>query len=250
MRIPEGPVTSILLLGATSDIALAIARRCAAAKARVALAARSVGRLEADAQDIRIRYGSEVALHEFDVLDVDRHARFLDSLGELPDLVVCMVGLMEPQAELSVNSASARRVIETNYVAPALLIGEIANRMEARNRGTIVGVSSVAGDRGRASNYIYGSAKAGFTAFLSGLRARLSRSAVHVLTVKPGFVATRMTAGMNLPRLLTAQPDEVAEAILRAVRKRQDVIYVKPIWRVIMGLTRMMPERKFKTLKF
>jgi decaprenylphospho-beta-D-erythro-pentofuranosid-2-ulose 2-reductase len=250
VSLPEAQISSILLLGATSEIALAIARRCAAAKARVALAARSVGRLEADAEDIRIRYGSEVTLHEFDVLDIEQHAKFLDSIGVLPDVVVCLVGLMEPQADLLVNSANARRVMETNYVAPVLLLGEIANRMEARNRGTIVGVSSVAGDRGRASNYIYGSAKAGFAAFLSGLRARLSRSTVHVITVNPGFVATRMTAGKNLPRLLTAQPDEVAEAILRAARKRQDVIYVKPIWRVIMGMIGLMPERKFKTLKF
>jgi decaprenylphospho-beta-D-erythro-pentofuranosid-2-ulose 2-reductase len=250
VSLPESQISSILLLGASSDIALAIARRCAAAKARVALAARSVGRLEADAKDIRIRSGSEVTLHEFDVLAVEQHEKFLDAVGELPDVVVCMVGLMQPQAELLANSAGARRVMETNYVAPALLIGKIANRMEARNRGTIVGVSSVAGERGRASNYIYGSAKAGFTEFLSGLRARLSRSAVHVLTVKPGFVATRMTAGTNLPRFLTAQPDEVAEAILRAVDKRQDVIYAKPIWRVIMGAIRLIPERKFKTLKF
>ena len=250
MSLYEGDIASILILGATSDIALPLARRCAAANMRVALAARAVGRLEGDAQDIRIRYGNEVTLDEFDVLDVEKHTKFLDSLGELPDVVVCMVGLIKPHTSLLTNAASARRVMETNYVAPALIIGEIANRMEARNRGTIVGVSSVAGDRGRASNYTYGSAKAGFTEFLSGLRARLSPTAVHVLTVKPGFVATRMTADINPPKFLTAQPDEVAEAILRGVRKRRDVIYVKPVWRVIMGAIRLVPERKFKTLKF
>ena len=250
MTPPGSPISSILLLGATSDIASALAHRCAAAKAQVALAARSIERLEAHAQDIRIRYGCEVTLHEFDVLDVEHHSKFLDALGDLPDVVVCIVGLMEPQPDLMVNSADARRVMETNYVGPALLLGEIANRMEARNSGTIVGVTSVAGDRGRASNYIYGSAKAGFTAFLSGLRARLSRSAVHVITIKPGFVATRTIAGRNQPRLLTAQPDEVAEAILRAVRRRQDVVYVKPIWRVIMTMIGLLPERIFKMLRF
>jgi short-subunit dehydrogenase len=109
-------------------------------------------------------------------------------------------------------------------------------------------VSSVAGDRGRASNFIYGSAKAGFTAFLSGLRARLSRKNVHVITVKPGFVDTRMTAGMNLPPLLTAQPDEVAAAVLKAHAKGANVIYVGRIWRFIMLVIRLLPEPIFKRL--
>jgi short-subunit dehydrogenase len=250
VTIPGTPISSILLLGATSDIALAIAHRCAAPKARVALAARSVDRLDTHAQDIRIRYDSEVTLHEFDVLDVEQHTKFLDTFENLPDVVVCVVGLTEPQSDLLVDFCKARRVMETNYVAPALLLENIANRMEQRNRGTIVAVTSVAGDRGRASNYTYGSAKAGLTAFLSGLRARLSRSAVHVVTIKPGFVTTRMIAGLAPPQFLTAEPEEVAEAILRAVHRQQDVIYVKPIWRVIMAMIGLVPERIFKKLKF
>ena len=250
MTPPLGSVRSVLLLGGSSEIGLAIARRCAALKADVAIASRSAVRLEADAQDIRLRYGSSVTLHAFDVLDIAHHAKFLDGLGELPEIVVCVVGLVGRQADLAADHASAERVMETNYIAPALLIAEIANRMEARNRGTIVGVSSVAGDRGRASNYIYGSAKAGFTAFLSGLRARLSSSEVHVITVKPGFVATRMTAGMRLPPLLTAQPEELGEAMIRAIQKKQNVIYVRPVWRVIMLLIGLVPECLFKRLQF
>jgi hypothetical protein len=139
--------------------------------------------------------------------------------------------------------------METNYLAPALLLAEIANRMQARNRGTIVALSSVAGDRGRASNYTYGSAKAGFTAFLSGLRARLFGTAVRVITVKPGYVATRMTASMNTPRILTAQAEEVATAVLKACRRRRDVIYVRTIWRPIMALVRLLPETAFKRMR-
>ena len=140
-------------------------------------------------------------------------------------------------------------MLDTNYVAPALLLGEIANRMEQRGTGTIVGISSVAGERGRASNYVYGSSKAGFTAFLSGLRARLQRRGVRVITVKPGFVATRMTAGIKLPEMLTAQPEEVAASLDRAMRRQRDVIYVRRIWVIIMALIRAMPESLAKRLR-
>jgi NAD(P)-dependent dehydrogenase (short-subunit alcohol dehydrogenase family) len=113
-----------------------------------------------------------------------------------------------------------------------------------------VGVSSVAGDRGRGSNYIYGAAKAGFTAFLSGLRNRLAPAGIRVVTVKPGFVRTRMTAGMKLPPLLTAEPQEVGNAIFAAAEKRgRDVIYVRPIWRVVMTVIGLIPERIFKRLR-
>ena len=112
----------------------------------------------------------------------------------------------------------------------------------------IVGISSVAGDRGRGSNYIYGSAKAGFTAYLAGLRNRLAGEGVHVLTVKPGFVATAMTEGLDLPAPLTAQPEELGAAVLRAVAKKRNVIYTRPVWRLIMGVIRAIPEPIFKKL--
>jgi short-subunit dehydrogenase len=121
--------------------------------------------------------------------------------------------------------------------------------MERRGSGTIIGISSVAGERGRASNYVYGAAKAGFTAFLSGLRNRLAAKGVRVITVKPGFVATRMTEGMKLPPRLTAQPEEVAAAILAATSRRFDVTYVRPIWWLIMAIIRLIPEPVFKKLK-
>ena len=138
--------------------------------------------------------------------------------------------------------------MRSNYVGPALLLGGLAELFEQRGSGTLVGVSSVAGERGRADNYVYGSAKAGFTAFLSGLRNRCASSGVHVVTVKPGFVRTRMTDGMELPEKLTATPDEVAAATLKAIRHRRDVIYVRRIWRGIMFVVRAMPERVFKRL--
>jgi short-subunit dehydrogenase len=164
-------------------------------------------------------------------------------------VVVCAVGLLGDQKAAETDAALAETVIRTNYLAPALLLGEFANRMEARGSGAIIGISSVAGDRGRASNYMYGAAKAGFTAFLSGLRNRLASKGVNVVTVKPGFVATRMTAGMNLPKLLTAQPAEVAATIERGITRGATIIYAYPIWRFIMLAIAHIPEFMFKKMK-
>ena len=139
--------------------------------------------------------------------------------------------------------------MRSNFEGPASIMATLANRFEERGSGTLVGVSSVAGERGRATNYVYGGAKAGFTAFLSGLRNRLAKKGVHVLTVLPGFVATRMTAGMDLPAKLTAQPAEVADKIAAAVAAGRNVIYVRSVWWLIMMIIRNIPERIFKGMK-
>jgi decaprenylphospho-beta-D-erythro-pentofuranosid-2-ulose 2-reductase len=237
---------SVLVAGATSDIGRAVARAYAEAGRSVILAARDPNRLEADAQDLHLRYGTSVHLAALDVLDTAHHAAFVDALPELPQTVVMVAGLLGDHAVSERESAAAELIMRTNYVGPCILLGEIANRMAARGAGTIIGISSVAGDRGRASNYLYGSAKAGLSAFLSGLRNRLAAKNVQVITVKPGFVATRMTAAMKLPGLLTAQPQEVARRVLRAEQKGEDVIYVRPIWRLIMLCIKLIPERRFK----
>ncbi|MGH7224057.1 MAG: SDR family NAD(P)-dependent oxidoreductase, partial [Gemmataceae bacterium] len=144
---------------------------------------------------------------------------------------------------------TAEAVMRSNYIGPAIVLAETANRMVARGSGIIVGISSVAGERGRARNYVYGSAKAGFTAYLSGLRNRLGGTGVRVITVLPGYVATRMTEGLATPALLTAEPIEVAKAILAAEAKGHDVIYVRRIWRLIMVIIRAVPERLFKKMR-
>lgn len=239
-----------LILGAASDIGRAIAHEYGRSGAPLTLAARDAKRLEVDAVDLRLRYGGEVRVAEFDVLDTARHAAFLDGLGALPDTVICVIGLLGDQDESQRAAATAELVMRTNYTGCCLILGEIANRMEARGRGCIIGISSVAGDRGRAKNYIYGSAKAGFTAFLSGLRARLATKGVRVITVQPGFVDTRMTAGMDLPKALTAQPAEVARAVHRAQGRGKHVIYVRPAWRLVMAVIRALPESIFMRTKF
>ena len=240
---------AVLILGARSDIARAVAHRFAALGHSVQLAARNSDSLQPDKTDIALRYGVAVSLHEFDALDLGSHAAFLDALPELPAIAVCAVGFMGDQPASERDIFAAIEVMRSNYEGPASIFAHLANRFAERGSGTLVGISSVAGDRGRAVNYIYGSAKAGFTAFLSGLRNRLAKQGVHVITVLPGFVATRMTEGMDLPARLTADPDDVAKAIERAVAKRRNVIYVRPVWRIIMAIIRTIPEAIFKRLK-
>lgn len=237
-----------LVIGATSDIGRAIARRLADEGYALQLAARDATRLERDARDIRLRANNSVTMHRCDVLCDDGGVSFLAELDPWPDVAVCVVGLLGDQSENERDGAVAERVMRANYLGPALVMGALAEHCEGLGAGVLVGVSSVAGERGRASNYVYGSAKAGFTAYLSGLRQRLASAGVRVVTVKPGFVRTRMTAGLNLPPLLTAEPDEAAEAVARAIRRRSDVVYVRRIWRLIMCLVRAIPEFAFKRM--
>jgi decaprenylphospho-beta-D-erythro-pentofuranosid-2-ulose 2-reductase len=239
--------SSLLVLGARSDVGRAIARRFAETGYSVTLAARRSDNVAADVTDLVIRYKVAASAVEFDVTD-GRAKCFFDKLPTLPDVVVMVVGLLGDQVRSEADLESAMLVMATNYTGPACYLLEAARRMETRGSGCIVGISSVAGDRGRKSNYLYGSAKAGFTAFLSGLRNRLSRCGVTVVTVKPGFVATKMTAGMKLPPLLTAAPREVAQATWAAAAKGKDVIYVRSLWRFIMFVIQMIPERIFKRL--
>lgn len=236
----------VLILGARSDMARATARAFAEKGHPIQLAARDAGRLAADKADLETRYSVEVTLHEFDALDVAGHAAFVDALPVLPGIAICAVGTMGDQDESEKDPAMAVAVMRANYEGPAVILGVLAERFVNRGSGTLVGISSVAGDRGRASNYVYGSAKAGFTAFLSGLRNRLARQNVHVVTVKPGFVNTAMTAHLDLPEKLTAEPREVAEAILKAVEKSRNIIYVRPIWWLVMSVIRSIPEAIFK----
>ena len=136
-----------------------------------------------------------------------------------------------------------------NYVGAASILNIVAATYAEKGKGTIAGISSVAGERGRLSNYLYGSAKAGFTAYLSGLRNRLFHQKVHVLTVQPGFVYTRMTEGMPLPKLLTATPELVAQTVYKATLAKKNVIFVKGMWRWIMLIIRNIPESIFKKMK-
>jgi short-subunit dehydrogenase len=241
---------ALLVLGGTSDIGRTTALRFAKASSHVLLAGRDLESLQREANDITARTGTSVSLHKIDILDTGSFASFVDGLPCLPDTIICVIGLLGEQARAENDLDHATAIIRSNFEGPALLLGVFASRFAARGGGTIIGVSSVAGERGRATNYVYGAAKAGLTAFLSGLRNRLGKTKVRVVTVIPGFVRTRMTKGMKLPGPLTAEPEHVAETIYRAVEVRpRDIVYVKPIWLAIMTIIKAIPEPVFKRLR-
>lgn len=242
---------SVLIVGGSSDIGHATALRYAQAGWQVALAARDVAAAQRNADDVKARSGIAVAVHALDVLATDKLAAFVASLPALPDTVISMVGQLGEQKRAETDLAHSTMIMRTNFEAPSLLLGLFANAFQARGSGTIVGVSSVAGDRGRGSNYTYGAAKAGFSQFLSGLRNRMAlASQVRVVTVKPGFVRTRMTAHLKLPAPLTVKPERVAADIFRSAEENgRDVIYVGRRFWLVMAIICAIPEGVFKRLK-
>lgn len=239
----------VLILGAASDIGKAVANIFATNQYQLLLAARNTEKIEALKQDLSIRYEVPVELLSFDATDYGSHQKFYDELPEKPDVAICVFGYLGSQEAGNNDWAEAYKIINTNYTGAVSILNIIARDFENRRSGAIVGISSVAGERGRQSNFLYGSAKAGFSAYLSGLRNRLFHSEVHVVTVKPGFVNTKMTENLDLPKPLTAQPEQVAKAIYNAVMKKKNVIYTLPAWRPIMYAIKSIPEFIFKKLK-
>jgi decaprenylphospho-beta-D-erythro-pentofuranosid-2-ulose 2-reductase len=239
----------VLILGGTSDMAIAIAKKFASASYQVQLAARKIDQLKPLQSDLQIRYNAVCTLHSFDALNYSSHESFLQSLDPKPDVTICVFGYLGDAMKARENWSEAHLIVQSNYTGAVSILDKVANEYAKNKKGTIVGISSVAGERGRQSNYHYGSAKAGFTAYLSGLRNRLFHDGVHVVTVQPGFTYTRMTENLKLPKPLTGHPSEVANAVYSAVRKKKNVIYVKWMWRWIMLVIRSIPEGIFKKMK-
>ncbi|MGB3179971.1 MAG: SDR family oxidoreductase [Cyclobacteriaceae bacterium] len=245
-------MSKVLILGATSDMAVAIAKKFASEGYSLVLAARSLEKLEPLEKDLSIRYPEvNVESKAFDARDFVSHGSFVQELEEkgLPEVSVCVFGYLGDQEAAQTDWSEAMRIIETNYVGAASVLDRLAVAYERHGRGAIVGISSVAGERGRQSNYFYGSSKAAFTAYLSGLRNRLAPKNVHVVTVKPGFVNTKMIEGMDTPKPLTAQPQEVAKTVYNAVKKSKNIVYTKSVWRPVMYAIKSIPEGLFKKLK-
>jgi short-subunit dehydrogenase len=240
---------SVLILGAASDMAIAIARKFAAAGYSIQLAARNVVRLQPLQSDLSVRYQSVCTLYEFDALNFSSHEQFVNSLSPLPDISICVFGYLGENETARKDWNEALRIIQTNYTGAVSILNVISNAYAAQKKGVIAGISSVASERGRQSNYIYGSSKAGFTAYLSGLRNRMYREGVHVLTVQPGFVYTSMTEHLHLPALVTAKAEDVGTAVYHAVVAKKNIIYVKWFWRLIMLIIRCIPEFIFKKMK-
>lgn len=235
-----------LILGANSDIALALARELAQHdKATLTLASRDTARLEPAAEAIACDCDVKVTVCPFDALDTAGHKAFYESLDPAPDLVVVAFGLLGDQKAGQRDFEAARTVIDTNLTGALSILEIAAAAMERQGHGTIVALSSPAGERGRKSNYLYGAAKAGLTVALSGLRHRLAKTGVHVVTVLPGWTRTRMTAAAPTPKWLTATPERVAADIRRAIHAGSSVVYTPWYWRPIMALVRALPEKLF-----
>ncbi len=241
----------ILILGATSAIAQATARLFAAEGASFCLVGRGMARLEIVAQDLTTRGAANAACLAADLGDTAGHlelVRQADALLGGLDLALIAYGTLGDQKAGQADFAVAQRELNTNFISVASLLTHLANLMEARRQGSIAVISSVAGDRGRQSNYIYGAAKGGLTIFLGGLRNRLAPAGVGVMTVKPGFVDTHMTASFA-KGLLWVGPEVVAACIHRGVNQGRDVVHAPWFWRYVMLIIRAIPERFFKRLK-
>lgn len=240
----------VLILGGTSDLGKSMASEYARQGYEIILTARNPEDLKTFQADQEIRFKTKVSVMKLDARDFDSHENFLHEAEiDSIDVVACVFGYLGEQKTAAENFEEARNIIETNFLGAVSLLNRIANVFESRKSGLIIGISSVAGERGRQSNYLYGSAKAGFSTYLDGLRNRLNPSGVHVCTVKPGFMATRMTEGLDLPGPLTAQPDEAAKVIIAGAAKGKNTIYVRWMWRYIMLIIRNIPEFIFKKMK-
>lgn len=240
----------VLIIGAGSDIAKPLEHLYAKAGYGLYLASRNLERLLGDVSEIKQRYNTNAVAYQFDVTDTETHQQFYDSLPHKPNGIICLAGILGKQKSSEKYFNEAKKVIDTNYTGLVSIVHIAANDFEQRNEGFIVGVSSVAGEKGRKSNYIYASAKAGFSTFLSGLRNRLHESHVQVLTVHPGFVRTKMIEGRNTSSIITATPEEVANDIFSAQQAGKDFIYSKWFWRYIMLIFKMIPESVVKKLNF
>ena len=241
---------TLLIIGAGSDIGFPLARLYAECGYRIILASRSMEKLRTQAATLQKEYSVTVDAMFFDVLSTASHEEFYRTLPARPDVVITLAGILGAQSVSETNYAAAEEVIDANFTGLISILHLVAAEMETRKHGSIVGVSSVAGERGRKSNYVYAAAKAGFTAFLSGLRNRLHSSHVHVLTVHPGFIRTKMIAPRVTPRIITATPEEVARDIFRAQQSGKDFIYSRWWWRYIMLAFTMIPESIVKRLDF
>ena len=239
-------MSHILILGAKSDIAKAIASVYINNGYNLYLAARGSSELNEFSTNLCKDSKNTVKIIELDILKYESHKKIYEDLDEKPEGVICSVGYLGEQKRSEMEFDHSTQIFDTNFTGIVSFLNIVANDFEKRGFGFIVGISSVAGDRGKKSNYMYGSAKAALSIYLSGIRNRLYKKKIHVLTVKPGFVYTKMTNHLKLSKFLTSTPQEIANEIYKAQQNKKEIIYVKSIWYWIMILIKIIPERFFK----
>lgn len=241
----------VLIVGATSAMATEVARRYAQSGAHLFLIARNTQRLDGLAQDLQVRGAGAVHTATFNALDIASHERLLEqaraSLGEI-DCALIAHGDLPDQAACQASLHTTEEALRVNFLSPVAFLTWLGNYFEVRKSGNITAISSVAGDRGRQSNYVYGAAKGGLTTYMQGLRNRLAHHGVTVTTIKPGFVDSPMT--QHLPKgPLFASPSTVGARIYRAMERGESVVYAPFFWRYIMLIILHIPECIFKKLK-
>lgn len=241
---------NVLIVGATSAMAIATARQLATRGTSFYLLARDEQQLGVLAQDLEVRGAARVATAAFDAENFQAHAASIaqafEFLGSVDLALVCH-GSLPDQDACAADFSIALREIHVNGTSALSVMTHIANHMEKQSKGCIAAITSVAGDRGRQSNYVYGAAKSMVSTFLQGLRNRLYSKGVHVIDIRPGFVDTPMTAELD-KNFLWAQPDRIATDILNAVERKRHTVYTPWIWRYIMLLIRLIPEPVFRRL--
>ncbi|HEV7525633.1 MAG TPA: decaprenylphospho-beta-D-erythro-pentofuranosid-2-ulose 2-reductase [Acidimicrobiia bacterium] len=251
MKDALGEVQSVLVLGGTSDIALATVRKIVAQRnASVVLAARKPEACDAAATSLRAAGASAVHAVPFDATDFGSHEAFVrstfDRFGDF-DLVLVAFGVLGDQARAEHDPAAALDIVQTNFTGAVSVTIPLVNRLRAQGHGTVVLLSSVAGERVRRSNFVYGSSKAGIDGYYQGLSASLASSGVHVMIVRPGFVHTKMTDGLKAAPL-SVSADDVADAVVRGIARGLDVVWVPPAMRYLMAVLRHLPTAVFRRL--
>lgn len=241
----------IMIIGATSAIAQETAKLFAQQQDRLFLIGRDSARLEIIAADLKVRGSPQVDVLSADLMHYEQHETWIqqayECLGSV-DVVLIAYGTLDSQEVCQQDFTKTKQALDTNFLSVVSLLTELANRFEQQRYGCIAVISSVAGDRGRQSNYVYGAAKGGLSIFLQGLRNRLYHANVCVLTIKPGFVDSPMTADFK-KGILWAQPEVIAKGIDNAIKKRKNEVYLPWFWQGIMGIVCHIPEFLFKRMK-
>jgi len=255
--------SSILVLGGKSELGLSIAKKFSSNNFNIILAGRNISSHVKIKDKLENEFGNKCKLIDFDVLNFNDHKRFIyeiisinkklsDFHGEkknIPDVIVCVVGKMINKKNNKDPYDEIKEEMLTNYVAPSMLIELITNEIQNFNEcSNIIGVSSVAGERGRASNYFYGSAKSGFTQYLSGLRQKLNQRQIPVTTIIPGYIDTKMLENISAPKFLISSPEQVAELIFNSYKTNKEVVFTR-YWRYIMFAIKLIPEFIFKNIR-
>ena len=246
----KNPDQAIAIFGATSAVAQALAKLHAAEKHSILLIGRNTEHLESIANDLKVRGAKQVECVSVDLAKTDEHPNLFQQLSTSNNNIskyYFFYGVLPDQAQCETSWQQTYQALNTNFISKVSLLTLLANKIENEKNRSLIVVSSVAGDRGRQSNYVYGTSKGALTIFLQGLRNRLQKADCNVVTVKPGFIDTPMTQEFD-KNFLWASPDKVAKDIFYAANKKRDVIYTPWFWRYIMLIIKSIPEPVFKKL--